>query len=181
MINKFKKHLNKYKIIINSLEQEEKKILKFKKILLAINKKQKILVFGNGGSAAIANHFAIDVTNVINKKCFSLSDNSIITCLSNDYGFENWVDKAIKLYSNKNDILILISSSGISKNMTNAIKKNKKNLHKIITFTGKCNSELATLSDINFQVNSKTYNIIENIHQIILLTAIDLIKEKKIN
>ena len=101
-------------------------------------------------------------------------------CFSNDYGFDNWIDKAIKRFADKNDILFLISSSGTSKNMINAVSKNKNIFRKIITLTGKANSKLVKLSDINIQVDSKTYNIIENSHQIILLTIIDLIKEKKL-
>ena len=52
----------------------------------------------------------------------------IITCFANDYGFENWIAKAIELYSNKNDLLFLISSSGKSKNMLKAAHEVQKNI-----------------------------------------------------
>ena len=79
----------------------------------------------------------MDLTNNSKIKCLSYNDPSIITCYANDFKFENWISKAIQKYGNKNDLLILISSSGKSKNMLNAVKaaKNKK-FYKIITFTG---------------------------------------------
>ncbi len=177
---KIEKYLNRYKVIISNIIKDYKKISQIISILKSVKKRNKILVFGNGGSALIASHFALDATNVLNKKCLNISDSGIITCFSNDYGFDNWIDKAIKRFADKNDILFLISSSGTSKNMINAVSKNKNIFRKIITLTGKANSKLVKLSDINIQVDSKTYNIIENSHQIILLTIIDLIKEKKL-
>ena len=177
---KINNYFNKYLDIILGLKREKSKINQIKKILLNTSKKQKILVFGNGGSSLIASHFALDVSNVLNKKCINLSDSGLITCFSNDYGFENWIDRAIKTYANRDDILFLISSSGTSKNMINAIKKNKRVFKKIITLTGKCNSALVSLSDINIQINSNIYNVVENSHQITLLSIVDLIKENKI-
>ena len=81
------------------------------------------------------------------------------------------------MYANKNDILFLISVSGESKNILNAAKDAKKcGIKKIITFTG-CNknNSLRALGDINFWINSKSYNLVENCHQFLLLTLVDLI------
>ena len=58
-------------------------------------KEKKVLIFGNGGSAAIASHFAIDLNNVGKVRCLNFADASLITCLSNDYGYENWVKKTL--------------------------------------------------------------------------------------
>jgi len=177
---KINNYFNNYFNIILHLKKEKNKINQIKKILLNVKKNQKILIFGNGGSSLIASHFALDVSNVLNKKCINLSDSGLITCFANDFGFENWIDRAIKTYANKGDILFLISSSGTSKNMINAITKNKSIFKKIITLTGKCKSPLVRLSNINIQINSNTYNIVENSHQIALLSIVDLIKENKI-
>ena len=55
-------------------------------------------------------------------RCVNYNESSLLTCFSNDYGYENWVKKAIEFYGDKGDLIILISSSGESKNMLNACK-----------------------------------------------------------
>ena len=139
--------------------------------------KKKILIFGNGGSSAIANHVTVDFVNVAKIKTLSINNSSIITCFANDYGFENWIKEAIKVYLNKGDALILISSSGESKNMINACNFAKKISENIITFTGfKKNNTLSKMGKINYWFDSKNYNHIENIHQFFLLALSDSFK-----
>ena len=67
----------------------------------------------------------MDLTNNSNIKCLNYNDSAIITCFSNDFKFENWIAKVIQKYGDKNDLLILISSSGQSKNMINAVRAAK--------------------------------------------------------
>ena len=139
------------------------------------------MIFGNGGSAAIASHVSVDLTKNANIRCTNYNEADLITCFANDYGYERWIEKAVDFYADQNDVLILISSSGKSKNMINACKsaKNKK-ISKIITFTGHDkNNPLSKLGDINFWINSKAYNFVENTHQIWLLTICDLIIGKR--
>ena len=127
-------YLNELKNLISNnlnLKLIQKLILVLKKI----KKKNKIMIFGNGGSAAIANHFMTDMSKNTNIKCISLSDTSLITCLANDYGYENLNQKYIEYCGNSGDVLIAISSSGESKNMINACKKAKKlNLDNQVNF-----------------------------------------------
>ena len=101
----------------------------------------------------------------------------MITCFSNDYGYERWIEKAIDYYAEKGDLLILISSSGKSPNMVKAAKFFKKNkIGKLVTFTGhKKSNALKKVGDLNFWINSKSYNLVENMHQFILLSVVDLI------
>ena len=138
---------------------------------------KKTMIFGNGGSAAIASHFSVDLTKNAGVRCTNYNESDLLTCFSNDYGYERWVEKAIEFYADKGDTLILISVGGNSPNMTNGAKQGKKmGLNKIITFTGNDkNNNLQKLGDINFWVNSKAYNHIENVHQILLLSLVDLI------
>ena len=75
---------------------ETNKINRFCEIIKKTSKKNKILVFGNGGSASTANHFANDMTKNAKIKTFSFSNDNLITCYSNDYGFENWIKKTIE-------------------------------------------------------------------------------------
>ena len=167
------------------LEPEEEivdKIVKVKDILIDAKKKnKKIMIFGNGGSAAIASHVSVDLTKNAKIRCTNYNESDLITCFSNDYGYERWIEKAIDFYADQDDVLILISSSGKSKNMINACKaaKNKK-LSKVITFTGhQKDNPLSRLGDINFWINSKAYNFVENTHQVWLLTIVDLIIGKR--
>jgi D-sedoheptulose 7-phosphate isomerase len=157
----------------NELVTLEKKILEIKK------KKYSIFVYGNGGSAAVASHFNIDAFNKCGIKSNTLGDKSLITCLANDYGFENLIKISLLRFATKKDLVILISSSGESRNMINAAKfcKNKKIF--LITLTGfNRNNSLKKLGNINLWVNSKEYNYIENIHQLWLLSALDKISNK---
>ena len=70
------------------------KLKKFKKLILSTSKKnKKILIFGNGGSAATASHFAVDMTKNAGIRCLTLNEYDLITCFSNDFGYEKWVAK----------------------------------------------------------------------------------------
>ena len=176
-------YFDDFKKIINFNSNEiKKKLINLKKIFITTKKnRKKILIFGNGGSAAIANHFSVDLTKNAKIRCTNYNESDLITCFSNDFGYERWVEMAIKYYGNKGDVLIVISSSGKSKNMINAcIAARKKKFSKIITLTGHLvNNPVKKLGDINLWVNSKAYNDIENIHQFWLLSLVDLLIGKK--
>tara|TARA_B110000444_G_C18633493_1_gene497992 strand:- start:135 stop:722 length:588 start_codon:yes stop_codon:yes gene_type:complete len=160
--------------IINSL-------IKVRDALLIVSKKKgKVLIFGNGGSSAIASHVSVDLTKNARIRTVNFNEADLITCFSNDYGYEKWVEKSVDFYADKNDLLILISSSGKSKNMINACKAAKRKKIKVISFTGHAkNNPLSKISDLNLWINSKAYNFVENTHQIWLLTICDLLIGKK--
>ena len=173
------KYFNNFNRLINfNADEIKKKLINLKKIITTTKKKgKKILIFGNGGSASIASHFSVDLTKNASVRCVNFNESDLITCFSNDYGYEKWIEKAIDFYADEGDVLILISSSGKSPNMLNACKAAKaKKISTIITFTGheKFNP-LSKLGDVNFWINSKAYNFVENIHQVWLLTIVDLI------
>lgn len=140
----------------------------------------KVMFAGNGASASIANHASLDFTKQAKIKSVNFNESALITAFSNDYGYENWVQKAVDFYGQKGDTLILISSSGKSKNMINAAKFASYNNINVITFTGfDSDNPLAKHGNLNFWLNSKAYNIIEGIHQIWLLSICDLIIGEK--
>jgi len=172
-----KDFFKKYYLNLNNLfsKIEYNYLLKAaKQINLTKKKSGKIIIAGNGGSAGIASHAAIDFTKVAGYRAINFNESSTITCLANDYGYENWLKMAIKFYAEKNDTVILISSSGKSKNMINAALQAKKLGNYVITFSGfSKKNKLKSKGNLNFWVDSKHYNFIENTHQIWLLSIID--------
>ena len=154
----------------NSLE-------KITKLLLSTNKKnKKVIIFGNGGSAAIASHVSVDLTKNARIRCINFNEADLLTCFSNDYGYEKVFSKSLEFYADKGDLVIIVSASGRSKNLLEAAKICKKKKLSLCTLTGfsKANP-LKKMGNINLWVNSKAYNIIENVHQIWLLSIVDKI------
>jgi len=140
----------------------------------------KVIIVGNGGSAAIASHISVDLTKAANIRSINFNEPSLLTCLANDYGYENWVEKAIEFYADKNDILILISSSGQSKNIINGATKAKEMKLPLITLSGFMeNNPLRSMGDINLWVASSNYNVVETTHQVWLLSIVDYLIENK--
>ena len=172
-------YISDFKYLVENLDL--KKFEKFSNMILSIKKKKrKIIVIGNGGSASICSHFSVDLTKNAKVRCINFNEANLITCFSNDYGFENWIAKSIEYYAEKGDMLISISSSGESKNILNASKYFKSCFGQVVTFTGhQKNNNLKKIGNINFWLDSMSYNIIENIHQFWLLMCIDLIIGKK--
>ena len=96
----------------------------------------KLMFAGNGASASIANHATLDFTKQAKIKSVNFNESALITAFSNDFGYENWVKKAVEFYGQTGDTLILISSSGKSLNIVNAAQYALKNNINVITFTG---------------------------------------------
>jgi D-sedoheptulose 7-phosphate isomerase len=175
----FNKYINNFSKLLNEQLNFTEELIDIRKILLNIKKnKKKVMIFGNGGSASIANHFATDLTKFARIRSVVCNESNLITCLANDYGFENWIKKSIEFYGDKGDCLIIISSSGQSQNIINAcIQAKKSKFNSIITLTGfKKNNPVKKLGKINLWINSKSYNYVENIHQILLLSVVDSLK-----
>ena len=140
----------------------------------------KIIFLGNGGSAAMASHCSVDLTKNAGIRAINFNEADLLTCFSNDYGYELWSEKALELYSKPGDVVVLISSSGNSMNIVNAAKFSKNKKLPTITFTGfHKDNKTRQIGDINLWVNSKAYNIIEMTHHIWLLSAVDLIAKSK--
>ena len=177
-----KSYLNDFSDLLRPNDELIEKLIQVRDLLLEVNQNnKKILIFGNGGSAAIASHFSVDLTKNAKVRCLNLNETSLITCFSNDYGFEHWVEKAVDFYGDEGDLLIVISSSGRSQNMLNGIKAARNgNFNSVVTLSGfDQDNPLKQLGDINLWLDSKAYNYVENIHQAWLLTIVDLIIGKR--
>jgi D-sedoheptulose 7-phosphate isomerase len=175
----FDRFFDKLSSIIKNFD--DKNFLKIIKILKNIKKnKKKIILVGNGGSAAMASHVSVDFTKVCKIRAINFNEADLLTCLSNDFGYENWVQKALSFYADKGDVLICISSSGESKNIINGAKFAKKIGCEVITLTGfSKKNKLKKIGNINLWLNSKNYNLIEMTHHIWLLSFVDYIAKSK--
>jgi len=137
---------------------------------------RKAIIAGNGGSAAIASHCAVDFTKNAGIRCINFNEADLITCFANDYGYEWWLQKALEFYADPGDLVILISSSGKSPNILNAARYAVSKGLSVVTFTGfGDNNPLKSLGQLNFSLKSRAYNVIEMTHQIWLLAVCDLI------
>ena len=141
----------------------------------------KIIFVGNGGSAAMASHLSVDLTKAANIRAINFNEADLITCFANDYGYENWVARALEAYADEHDVVVLISSSGKSPNIINGVLQARKLGLPIVTLSGfKSDNPLRNLGDVNFWCNSEAYNVVEMTHHIWLLAIVDYIIETQI-
>ena len=171
-------YLNDFSDLVKPDKKTINQLLEVAVLLKEVHsQKKKVLIFGNGGSAAISSHFSVDLTKNAGLRCINCNESDLITCFANDYGFERWVEKAVDFYGDEGDLLIVISSSGSSKNMLNAVKAARRGDFKaVVTLSGFTeDNPLRKLGDINLWINCKAYNFVENIHQVWLLAVVDMI------
>ena len=96
----------------------------------------KVIFAGNGASATIASHCALDFTKQAGIRSVSFNDAAILTAYGNDYGYEWWVARAMEHYADKGDLVFLISSSGQSENVLNGAEYARSNGLNVITLSG---------------------------------------------
>jgi D-sedoheptulose 7-phosphate isomerase len=136
----------------------------------------RVIFIGNGGSAGIASHLAVDLSKNASVPAMCFSDASMITCLANDYGFEEWIAHAVRINAREGDCLVAISSSGRSPNIIKAVAKARAMGLDVITLSGMtADNPLRKLGDINYWADSRSYNIVETAHQFWMMAATDLI------
>jgi D-sedoheptulose 7-phosphate isomerase len=165
-------------LIVEFSHEDFLKIVKFLKQIK--KKKKKVILVGNGGSAAMASHVSVDLTKICKIRAVNFNEADLLTCFSNDYGYENWVQKALSFYADKGDLLICISSSGQSKNIINGAKFAKKIGCKVVTLTGfDKKNKVRKIGHVNLWLNSKNYNLVEMTHHIWLLSIVDFIAKAR--
>ncbi len=145
-----------------------------------IKKKEKQVFFiGNGGSAAIASHMTADFMKNGGMKTYSLYDNSVTTCMGNDYGYEYIFSRPLEFLGNTGDLLIAISSSGNSQNIVNAIQVAQEKGMGVITLSGFCrDNRIIGMGIYNIYVPVSHYGMVESIHNLILQQIVDTILER---
>lgn len=143
--------------------------------LAQVRKNQgSVYIIGNGGSAGVASHAVIDFVNVAKLRAFTLHDPALLTCMANDYGYENAFARILALTAKQGDVLIAISSSGNSKNIRNASTQMGASGGTVITLSGfAANNPLRVMGDINIWLDSVDYGFVEIGHQFLLHNMAD--------
>jgi D-sedoheptulose 7-phosphate isomerase len=178
MKKNFKNFLGSYlSELVNSIKLSEINQIEMAstKILQTVKKKGTIFVCGNGGSAAISNHYVCDYLKFLRQhtklkpKVISLSSNlETITAISNDFSYDQIFKYQAESLFEKNDLVIIVSSSGNSKNVKELIKFSKKKGVKIIGFSGFMGGYLKKHSDISIHIPADNYGISEDSHHILM-------------
>tara|TARA_B110000037_G_C17010536_1_gene461116 strand:- start:250 stop:840 length:591 start_codon:yes stop_codon:yes gene_type:complete len=168
--------------VINNLDKHKEKIIDIiNKIRLCNENENKVLVAGNGGSCADAEHFAGELVctfNDRNRKGISAiplaTHPAALTAWSNDFGFETYFERQIESNGKKGDILFLLSTGGgdlknkASLNLVFAAQKALKKKLTVISLVGKEGGELKKISNIYIHVKNKDTSIIQEAHMSIL-------------
>lgn len=145
-----------------------------------------VISCGNGGSACDAMHFAEELSGKFREDrepipAMAISDPSYLTCTANDFGFSHVFSRYVKGFGKKGDVLLAISTSGNSENVVKAAETAKQKNMKVIGLTGKNGGKLASLCDININVQHQGYaDRIQEIHIKVIHILIFLI-EKQLN
>lgn len=153
----------------------------------SLKNKGKIILFGNGGSASDSQHIAAELVGRYKTKrkglpAISLStDTSVITSISNDFGYENVFKRQIEAIACQGDTVIGISTSGASKNVTNALKQAKNMGCSLIGLSGKDGGQMNNLCDINIVIPSIDTPRIQEMHIFIGHTLCHLIEQEFTN
>ena len=155
----------------------DKAVSKIVEMISAAQKKdRKVMFIGNGGSASIASHMTTDLLKNGGIRAVSFNDPTLLTCISNDLGYENVFARPIEILASKGDILFAISSSGQSKNILNAVKAAKKRGCPVVTLSGfSATNPLRRSGGINFYVPSDVYGYVEIVHSAICHYIVDRI------
>ncbi len=174
-IQKFSKNYFKYlNELLNRIDTKEIKVF-YNLIFEAKENSKNIFFVGNGGSASTASHFANDLSIGSRSytkpfKCYSLTDNnSIITAIGNDFGFDEVFSRQIKVLGNSGDLLVLISASGNSANLIKAIECAKEKSIQTIAITSFDGGTIKKLADYNVFVKTEIgeYGPAEDAHLIL--------------
>ena len=140
---------------------------------------KKVMLAGNGGSAATATHLTVDLLKANKIRAMNFNEADLITCFANDYGYEHWITKAVEAYGDSQDLVILLSISGKSPNVLNAARRAKELGISVITLSAcQPDNPLRQVGDLNFWLDSRGSNIVEMTHHIWLVSIVDYIVGK---
>lgn len=135
----------------------------------------KLLFIGNGASASMASHYALDFTKNAGIRSLAVTDHAMLTALTNDIGGDAIFAEQVRFYAAPGDILVAISSSGSSPNILNAVARARETGCAVITFSGFAPDNPLRLSgDLNFHVAGDEYGFVESAHAALIHAVLDL-------
>jgi D-sedoheptulose 7-phosphate isomerase len=135
----------------------------------------KLMFIGNGGSAAIASHLAIDFSKNGGMRAIAFNDGAALTCLANDLGYENVFAHQLALHGRPGDLLVAISSSGCSANILNGVAAAREVGAEVMTLSGfKPDNPLRAMGEVNLYVPSMEYGFVEISHLTLGHAILDL-------
>jgi D-sedoheptulose 7-phosphate isomerase len=144
----------------------------FEKFKEAFEKYPRVIILGNGGSNSVASHISQDYMKFHGKKVSILSDPSMLTMLTNDFGYEKAYQKFLEYYVEQDTLVVIMSSGGESKNMLRCLEWCELNKVPYGVLTGFAPDNTlrtrATNSLWNYYINSDDYGVVECVHQIFL-------------
>ena len=164
----FKSHLETINSVINNMENDIEKASII--IVDALKNGNKVLLCGNGGSAADAQHIAAELTGRYKTERRGLpgialtTDTSALTAIGNDYGYDRIFDRQVESLAQEGDVIIGISTSGNSENVISALKLGQEMKCKTIGFTGRDGGKMNKVCDINLIVPSDNTPRIQEMH-----------------
>ncbi len=153
-------------------------------VVNAINAGNKIMIAGNGGSAADAQHFAAELVGRFLKERRGLpaiaftTDSSILTCVGNDYDFDKVFSRQVEALGNQGDVFIGISTSGNSENVVNAVLAAKEKNIITIGFLGKDGGKLKCMCDKKLIVPCNTTARVQEAHELSYHIICEIVDEK---
>ncbi|MBW1742852.1 MAG: SIS domain-containing protein [Deltaproteobacteria bacterium] len=138
----------------------------------------KLMFIGNGASAAISSHQATDFWKAGGMRAVAFNDASLLTCISNDFGYRHVFEKPIEMFGEKGDVLVAISSSGQSENILRGVEAGQGKGAEILTLSGfASDNPLRQMGSLNFYVSSNSYGHVEVVHHAICHCILDTIIE----
>lgn len=130
---------------------------------------------GNGGSAGIASHQAIDYANNGRVRALALNDSAALTCIGNDHGYAHVFSRQLEIHGRDGDLLVAVSSSGQSPSILNAVETARERGMAVATFSGfRADNPLRALGDVNLYVDSDRYGFVELAHGTLIHAILDL-------
>ena len=186
--DQIRQHFTEAKLALETFSSDEKNFHLIEQagsiLTEAFRSGYKVISCGNGGSMCDAMHFAEELSGRFRNDrkplpAISISDPSHISCVANDYGFDQVFSRFVDAIGNKGDVLLAISTSGNSKNVINAIESAKKKEMKVIGLTGKDGGAMASLCDVEIRApHSKFADRAQEIHIKVIHALIDFVERE---
>lgn len=170
VMERFHDHLEALSKTIEYLENDDVLTEIASRCHAALQDGKKILLCGNGGSAADSQHIAAEIVGRFQKEREGMAaialttDTSILTAVGNDYGYEHIFSRQVSALGNQGDVLIAYSTSGNSENVIRAVEAAKRNRLHTIGFLGGNGGKLRQLCDISLVIPEKTTARIQEMH-----------------